>query len=47
MSLPLLAVVVLIYMYTGIEQMWKGNVSGGIMWLSYACGTTALMWHTR
>lgn len=47
MSIPLLVVVSIIYAYTACEQAWKGNISGGVMWMSYACANTALMWHTR
>lgn len=47
MSVPLLGLVCVIYMYTGFEQIWKGNVPGGVMWLSYTCANTALIWTTK
>lgn len=47
MSVPLISIVILIYTYTGMEQIWKGNMSGGVMWLSYACANAALIWHTK
>lgn len=47
MSVPLLWAVVAIYAYTGLEQAFKGNMSGCVIWLSYACANTALIWHTK
>lgn len=47
MSTPLVGIVILIYVYTGIEQIIKGNVSGGVMWLSYACANAALIWQIK
>jgi len=47
MSTPLLGIVIAIYMYTGAEQIWRGNISGGVVWFSYACANTALMWHLK
>lgn len=47
MSVQLLVVVSVLYAYTAIEQAWKGNMSGAVIWLSYACANTALIWHTK
>lgn len=47
MSSPLLIIVSLIYAYTALEQVWKGNIPGGVVWLSYACANAGLICSNR
>jgi hypothetical protein len=47
MSAPLLTVVAAIYSYVAWEQFLRGNNIGVILWLSYATGNIALIWHTK
>lgn len=43
MSTPLLFVVCGIYLYVAAEQMWRGNIIGGLVWLNYSCANACLL----
>jgi hypothetical protein len=42
MSAPLIIITGLIYAYIGLEQLYKGNVGGGIMYAGYAFANVGL-----
>jgi len=42
MSAPLIVLVGLIYAYIAVEQLYKGNVGGGLMYAGYAFSNIGL-----
>jgi hypothetical protein len=47
MSAPLIIVTGLIYAYIALEQVYKGNVGGGLMYAGYAFANVGLFMSVR
>lgn len=44
MSTPLIVVVTLIYLITGIDQLIRGHPGYGIVFLGYAAANVGMIW---